>query len=163
MMYAPPLREMLFIHFFLGISLCLWAILHARKYDKKRSLFQFGNGWGGESKKWIQWFSWALTFEIITSLLYMHTGLFYYEVAMSPFEALAFVIGAFVLDRFFDIFMGEAEINLPKPKINIDLSSIKERLNKIQDTLTPKPTAKVEPTDHNAEEKAKLDELLKGH
>lgn len=176
MMYAPPLREMLFVHLFLGMSLCLWAAMYMRKHERKRKIFNFGDGLWGETNKWIQWFSWAMTFEIITSFLYFHSGLFYYEVAMSPFEAVTFVLGAFIMDRVFDIFMGDADVSLPKPKI--DLSGINKGFRDITARTLESVKQSREESDAQAKatqeqlkqihenltkEKSDFDDLIKGH
>ena len=81
--------------------------------------------------------------------------MFYFELAISPIEAAVMVVGAFIIDRFFDYFMGDAEI-ISVPKIpKIDLSDL---FPKRKPKTAPTPTVE---TIEN-EPKPSFDDLIKG-
>ena len=181
-----PFKDLMFLHFLVGISITLFFAVRAYLRDNKppRWLADFGSGAFGEKRKWIQWYSWALGFEIITSFAYRHTGLFYYEVGCSFFEAIALVIGAFVVDRLFDMFAGASDISLEIPHIHVDSEKMKATVEEVKrkadkfkadmaasvgDTIskatnTVKTTTKAPEVDKDvlAKENKAFDDLIKG-
>src|SRR6185312_1314345 len=99
MMYIP-LRDQIWIHFFIGVGVALYYYLWIIEHKRERKWFVFGAGPFGEFPLWLKWYvMFCLPFEFITSLFYRHSGMFYVEIAYSPLEGLAAVFGMFVVDR----------------------------------------------------------------
>jgi hypothetical protein len=138
-----PFRDMMMLHFFIGVGCIVFFAIRALRRDNKppRWIGDFGSGFIGEEKKWLQWYSWAMLFEFITSIFYIHTGLFYYEIGMSVFEGLALTIGAWAADRLVDFFLGAADISIPGSDINFKktqdamsqkVADLNERIQKLK-------------------------------
>ncbi len=89
----------LFLHFFVGFALSLLVALPWLKAGKRRYIFHFGGNHAltlGFKNLWFLWYIVALGIEVGTSML---THKIYVEWALSPFQAMAFTCGAFILDR----------------------------------------------------------------
>lgn len=96
--------DQFFIHFGFGFSVALAFGLFARYFRLKRYILHFGGNAPntlGLKSHWIFWYFVALVIELGTSIL---THELYIEMAMSTFQAVAFVAGAFVVDRSFMMF-----------------------------------------------------------
>jgi hypothetical protein len=99
---------MLFVHMLIGFGISfaysLWCL--AKKHE--RHLFVFEGPWFsfGTGPRWIEWYLAAYVFEFMTSFMAScnpttGAGMFYWEVAMSFIQAVAFALGAFIVDRIF--------------------------------------------------------------
>jgi hypothetical protein len=177
MMYYSSPQSMLFMHFMVGVTLAVAAAVYAAKKERVRRLFTFGDGLLGTQKRWLQWYSWALTFEIIMSFIgYEHTQMLYFEIGMSIFQAGALVVGAFVIDRVAEFFTGDIDgFELPKPdlsKVKTTIKStkevIKDKINTAVDSAEKAHDAGIEAAQKTVRDKAKdtldkFDKLTKGH
>ena len=98
-----PMKDMMLLHLLMGAGFTFFLALRAfqRHNNPPRRWFTFGGTPYslGNVHKWVQWYCWGFVFEVLTSFLYAHTGMFYYELGMSIFEAFALVLGAFIVDR----------------------------------------------------------------
>jgi hypothetical protein len=159
--YYSSLYQMVFIHLLVGMGITTFAVLHSNKKNKNRKLFTFGTGLLGQQNRWFMWYSWALTFELVTSFLgYEHTQMLYYELGMSLFQAAALVGGAFIVDRFADFFTGNIEeLSIPKP----DLSAVTNSIKSAKEVIGTKIGEAVEKAkkDHEVERKALEEEIVK--
>lgn len=88
------------LHFFFGVSLVTLFTIPVYRAGKRRYIFHFGGDNPmtlGTKSRWVTWYTVALLLEMVTSLL---THSVYIEFALSIYQALAFVCGAFIVDRF---------------------------------------------------------------
>ncbi len=91
-------------HFGVGVAFGLIVMVYYMLFQKRRVLLCFG----GEPlslgmwRRWMGWYFIALLFEVVSSFL-MHEK--YFEIALSPIQAVAFTIGLFFIDRFGKIFV----------------------------------------------------------
>ena len=180
-MMMIPFRDMLMMHMLMGIGFTFFLALRAfqRHNNPHRRWFTFGGTPYslGNVHKWVQWYCWAFVFEILTSFLYAHTGLFYYELGMSIFEAFAVTVGAFIVDRLTGVLFlveendsdGDIDLGvipaLTKVKGTIKIVAPKLNMNNPNDGIS----AGVEPVfakpkeDIRAKENEQFDSIIKGH
>lgn len=118
-MFMFNIKDMLWIHFGVGIGVTIFFVLRSIKKNYTRHFLNFGSGVLGEQNRWIQWYSWILGAELLSSVLYIHTGMFYFELGFSFIESIVATLGAFIVDRFSMVFNGEVEVNRPKFKITV--------------------------------------------
>ena len=168
-------RDILFIHWFLGVGIAIVAAIWAVYKKRERRLFVFGGDLFslGDQHQWIKWYICAYIFEVLTSLFYFKSGMMYVELAMSIWQAGLFTVGAFMIDRVFTLFT-----TTPTPTVNKtpDLSSMKEAFKDItasarrttenaHKAMTEKvaqvSTPKVDPNQQKSENEA-FDNLTKG-
>ena len=112
-------KDMMLLHLLAGAGITLFFAFRDKSKQINRHFYNFGPGILGSQQQWIKWYAWSLGFELITSVLYVHTGMFYFELGMSIIEAVAFTIGAFIVDRIFDILTDGVEVSRLEFKITI--------------------------------------------
>jgi hypothetical protein len=178
-MMMIPFKDMMFLHLLMGVGFTFFLALRAfqRHNNPHRRWFTFGGTPYslGNAHKWVQWYCWAFVFEIFTSFLYAHTGMFYYELGMSVFEAMAVTVGGFIVDRLTGVLF-LVEENDEDGDINLGvipaLTKAKEKII----TIAPKMTVNIpseqvsqgiEPTftkeNIRAKEIERFDNIIKGH
>ena len=98
-------RDMLMLHLMIGVGFAFIGYIWAKRNRRERRIFVFGGDpfSFGDKNLWFKWFAFAWFFEFVTSLFYVHMGMFYWEVAMSPIEAGLMVLGGFITDRIIEI------------------------------------------------------------
>lgn len=142
----------LWLHFLLGGGLTVAYALYCHNKQHERHLFVFGGDAlsVGQSAAWLRWYLAAYIFELLTSFL-PGVGPLYQEMALSLFEAAAFTVGTFVVDRLMLVFEAEmATSEMVGPRVS--------------DRIYTWWRGRQEPKSGEAKEAAgKFDDLTKGH
>jgi hypothetical protein len=177
-MMMIPFRDMLMLHMLMGVGFTFFLALRAfqRHNNPHRRWFTFGGTPYslGNIHKWVQWYCWAFVFEIVTSFLYAHTGLFYYELGMSIFEAFAVTVGAFLVDRLTGVLFlveendSDGDIDLGVIPV---ITKAKEKIAPVLNSYaTNKPKSAEESIsksqtqeDIRAKETSQFESIIKGH
>ncbi len=95
------IRQILLVHFLMGIGFGVAATAYAHYRQRPRSLFIFGGDLFsfGEPRMWLRWYVLAFVFEFVTSFVPGQGAVMYLEVSLSFIEAAMIVGGAWVVDR----------------------------------------------------------------
>jgi hypothetical protein len=169
-MGIPPFYDSMIIHALGGIGVVVFFAMRAmgRNNTPPRWVGDFGTGVWGQKIKWIQWYSWAMTWEFITSLFYIHTGLFYYEIGMSFIEGVAMTVGAWFADRVVDFFLGISDSVPPsesaetiKAHVQAAGEHVSAFTSRVRQTMKPKPSTVDEDT--LKKENQAFDDITRGH
>lgn len=89
------------IHLLFGVGVSLAFAIPVWRNNRKRYIFHFGGDNPislGSKDYWGTWYFVALIIELITSFM---THSLYVELALSIFQAVAFTVGTFAVDRIF--------------------------------------------------------------
>jgi hypothetical protein len=116
-------RDMLMLHLMIGIGFAFVGYIWAKRNRRERGIFVFGGDpfSFGDRNLWFKWFAFAWLFEFVTSFFYVHMGMFYWEVAMSPIEAGLMTLGGFITDRIIEIWEMHPERPLGKRPVLFDI------------------------------------------
>ena len=173
MPYVMSFKDMMILHFLVGVTIAtLIGMWYANK-SKPRHIFHYSDElFGlGTIKVWKKWAFIGLLIEVATSFFYIHTGMFYLEVGYSIFEVIPFLLGTFIVDRVFMIFYEHDPSDyVHKPVVSQeDVDKVKEHVtgaakhasNIVKDFL--KPEAKETKEDPTINENKKFDDQTRGH
>jgi len=160
MMYLT-FRDMIFIHWFLGVSFAIAATIWALYKDKDRHLFVFGGDVLslGDKHQWLKWYIVCYVFEVITSIFYFKAGMMYVEIAMSVWQAGLMVVGGFMVDRIVTLF------STPPTAASRTMQEVRDSVTKKASELKDNLKIKTPKVDEETIQKEKddFDSLVKGH